>query len=76
RTAAAKQDKRDTYKLAWSVSEQHLLEGLLEEIPDGERNRWTRVSRTMNGRRTARQVASRVQEYIKKLRRVGVGAGM
>lgn len=28
-----------TYKQAWSVSEQHLLERLLEEIPDGERNR-------------------------------------
>ncbi|KAI6126659.1 hypothetical protein F5141DRAFT_1082448 [Pisolithus sp. B1] len=29
----------DTYKQAWSISEQHLLERLLEEIPDGERNR-------------------------------------
>lgn len=39
-----KVDKRgklrsDTYKQAWSVSEQHLLERLLEEIPDGEKNR-------------------------------------
>jgi hypothetical protein len=31
--------KSDTYKLAWSVEEQHLLERLMEEIPDGERNR-------------------------------------
>jgi len=31
--------KPETYKLAWSVSEQHLLERLLEEIPDGEKNR-------------------------------------
>ncbi len=29
----------ETYKQAWSVSEQHLLERLLEEIPDGEKNR-------------------------------------
>jgi len=31
--------RSETYKQAWSVSEQHLLERLLEEIPDGERNR-------------------------------------
>lgn len=31
--------KSDTYKQAWSVSEQHLLERLLEEIPEGEKNR-------------------------------------
>lgn len=29
----------ETYKQAWSVSEQHLLERLLEEIPDGTKNR-------------------------------------
>ena len=29
----------DTYKQAWSMEEQHLLERLLEEIPDGEKNR-------------------------------------
>ena len=33
----------DTYKQAWSVSEQHLLERLLEEIPDGEKNRYAFV---------------------------------
>jgi hypothetical protein len=31
--------KSETYKQAWSVSEQHLLERLLEEIPEGEKNR-------------------------------------
>jgi hypothetical protein len=31
--------KSDTYKLAWSVEEQHLLEQLMEEIPDGVKNR-------------------------------------
>ena len=29
----------ETYKQAWSVSEQHLLERLLEEIPEGTKNR-------------------------------------
>lgn len=31
--------KPETYKQAWSVSEQHLLEQLLEQIPEGEKNR-------------------------------------
>lgn len=63
----------ETYKQAWSVSEQHLLEQLLEEIPDGERNRWAKISQAMGGRRTPRQVASRVQKYFEKLKRFGVG---
>ena len=32
--------KSETYKQAWSVSEQHVLERLLEEIPEGEKNRY------------------------------------
>ncbi|KAI1792792.1 hypothetical protein LXA43DRAFT_1005127 [Ganoderma leucocontextum] len=64
--------KSETYKQAWSVSEQHLLERLLEEIPDGEKNRWLKISKAMNGRRTARQVASRVQKYYEKLKRFGI----
>ncbi|CDO72125.1 hypothetical protein BN946_scf184962.g68 [Trametes cinnabarina] len=67
--------KSETYKQAWSVSEQHLLERLLEEIPEGEKNRWSKISKAMNGRRTARQVASRVQKYYEKLKRFGVGVG-
>lgn len=63
----------ETYKQAWSISEQHLLERLLEEIPDGERNRWAKISQAMDGRRTPRQVASRVQKYFEKLKRFGVG---
>jgi hypothetical protein len=31
--------KSNTFKMAWSVEEQRLLERLLEEIPDGEKNR-------------------------------------
>ncbi|KAH9928011.1 uncharacterized protein BXZ73DRAFT_102517 [Epithele typhae] len=67
--------RSDTYKQAWSVSEQHLLERLLEEIPDGEKNRWAKISKAMNGRRTARQVASRVQKYYEKLKRFGIEMG-
>ncbi|KAI0033015.1 hypothetical protein K488DRAFT_85312 [Vararia minispora EC-137] len=62
----------ETYKQAWSMSEQHLLERLLVEIPDGEKNRWAKISRAMHGRRTPRQVASRVQKYFEKLKRFGV----
>ncbi|KAG6889903.1 hypothetical protein C0992_003696 [Termitomyces sp. T32_za158] len=32
--------KPETYKQQWSMSEQHLLEQLLEQIPDGEKNRF------------------------------------
>ena len=86
--------KSETYKQAWSVSEQHLLERLLEEIPDGEKNRyvfnlpstwlfiaedywnsWAKILQAMNGRRTARQVASRVQKYYEKLKRFGLDVG-
>ncbi|KAI0767498.1 hypothetical protein C8Q74DRAFT_1280744 [Fomes fomentarius] len=79
-TAEPPQDKKgkaksETYKQAWSVSEQHLLERLLEEIPDGEKNRWAKISKAMNGRRTARQVASRVQKYYEKLKRFGIEVG-
>ncbi|KAG2006820.1 hypothetical protein CC2G_014563 [Coprinopsis cinerea AmutBmut pab1-1] len=67
--------KPETYKQAWSVEEQHLLERLLEEIPDGEKFRWQKISRAMGGRRTPRQVASRVQKYFEKLKRFGVEPG-
>ncbi|KAJ3716375.1 hypothetical protein C8R42DRAFT_678251 [Lentinula raphanica] len=64
--------KSETYKQAWSTSEQQLLEALLEEIPEGEKNRWKKISRAMNGRRTPRQVASRVQKYFEKLKKFGI----
>ncbi|KAF8231026.1 hypothetical protein L208DRAFT_94885 [Tricholoma matsutake] len=67
-----KSDKSETYKQAWSVSEQHLLEQLLEQIPDGTTNRWQKISRAMDGKRTPRQVASRVQKYFEKLKRFGL----
>ncbi|KAF8893087.1 hypothetical protein BD779DRAFT_1508803 [Infundibulicybe gibba] len=73
KTTSASKPKPETYKQAWSVSEQHLLERLLEQIPDGEKNRWQKISRAMNGRRTPRQVASRVQKYFEKLKRFGLG---
>lgn len=65
--------KPETYKQSWSVSEQNLLEQLLEEIPDGEKFRWQKISRAMGGKRTPRQVASRVQKYFEKLKRFGIG---
>ncbi|KAF8179913.1 hypothetical protein BJ912DRAFT_929549 [Pholiota molesta] len=61
--------KPETYKQAWSTSEQNLLEQLLEEIPEGERFRWQKISKAMGGRRTPRQVASRVQKYFEKLKK-------
>lgn len=61
--------KPETYKQAWSMSEQNLLEQLLEEIPEGERFRWQKISKAMGGRRTPRQVASRVQKYFEKLKK-------
>ncbi|KAH9931514.1 uncharacterized protein B0H18DRAFT_989747 [Fomitopsis serialis] len=67
--------KSETYKQSWSVDEQHLLERLLEEIPDGTKHRWAKISQAMDGRRTARQVASRVQKYFEKLKRFGVEVG-
>ncbi|KAI0316885.1 hypothetical protein OF83DRAFT_1124445 [Amylostereum chailletii] len=75
RSKDANKPKPDTYKQVWSVSEQHLLERLLEEIPDGEKNRWAKISKAMQGRRTPRQVASRVQKYFEKLKRFGVEIG-
>ncbi|KAF8264629.1 hypothetical protein EI94DRAFT_1805568 [Lactarius quietus] len=68
----AEKPKSETYKQAWSISEQHLLERLLAEIPDGEKNRWSKISKAMGGRRTPRQVASRVQKYFEKLKLFGV----
>lgn len=38
--------------------------------------RWAKISKAMNGRRTARQVASRVQKYFEKLKRFGVDMGV
>ncbi|CAA7263332.1 unnamed protein product [Cyclocybe aegerita] len=64
--------KPETYKQAWSMEEQNLLEQLLEAIPDGEKFRWQKISRAMDGRRTPRQVASRVQKYFEKLKKFGV----
>jgi len=35
--------------------------------------RWQKISKAMGGRRTPRQVASRVQKYFEKLKKFGVG---
>ncbi|KAJ7132879.1 hypothetical protein C8R43DRAFT_930247 [Mycena crocata] len=64
--------KPDTYKVMWSASEQNLLERLLEEIPQEDPRRYSKISVAMNGRRTPRQVSSRVQKYLQKLKKFGV----
>jgi len=74
-SAKKEKPKSETYKQAWSISEQHLLERLLTEIPEGEKNRWSKISKAMGGRRTPRQVASRVQKYFEKLKLFGVNVG-
>ena len=70
-SAGGGKPKTATFNMPWSMSEQHLLEKLLEEIPQGETNRWVKISTAMQGRRTARQVASRVQKYFEKLKKFG-----
>lgn len=46
---------------------------LLVCLKDSNRHRWAKISQAMDGRRTPRQVASRVQKYFEKLKRFGVG---
>lgn len=65
--------RSETFKQAWSESEQNLLERLLEQYPEGEKNRWKKISLSMGNRRTPRQVASRVQKYFAKLKKFGLG---
>ncbi|KAL1704618.1 hypothetical protein EV121DRAFT_259378 [Schizophyllum commune] len=65
--------KSSTYKVPWTDEEQRLLERLLQEIPEGESFRWQKISRAMGGKRTPRQVSSRVQKYFEKLKAFGVG---
>ncbi|KAL1744091.1 hypothetical protein HDZ31DRAFT_82959 [Schizophyllum fasciatum] len=68
--------KSTTYKVPWTDEEQHLLERLLQEIPEGESFRWQKISKAMGGKRTPRQVSSRVQKYFEKLKAFGVGDAM
>lgn len=65
--------RSDTFKQSWSESEQNLLERLLDQFPEGEKNRWKKISLAMDNRRTPRQVASRVQKYFAKLKKFGLG---
>lgn len=53
----------------------HLTMSVLSLLTDNELSsfsRWSKISKAMNGRRTPRQVASRVQKYFEKLKRFGV----
>ncbi|KLO07822.1 hypothetical protein SCHPADRAFT_881133 [Schizopora paradoxa] len=67
-----RKSKSHTFKQSWSVAEQHMLEKLLEEYPDGVTRRWAKISEAMGGQRNPRQVASRVQKYFAKLKKFGV----
>ncbi|KAJ6588211.1 hypothetical protein B0H19DRAFT_1098356 [Mycena capillaripes] len=64
--------RTDTYKVMWSASEQNLLERLLDEIPSSDPRRYLKISLAMDGRRTPRQVSSRVQKYLQKLKKFGI----
>ncbi|KAF7293062.1 SANT domain-containing protein [Mycena indigotica] len=72
RPPAKAKPKSETFKLKWTTSEQNLLERLLEEIPDDDAQRYAKISRAMGGRRTPKQVNSRVQKYLLKLKQYGV----
>ncbi|KAG9095137.1 hypothetical protein FS749_011003 [Ceratobasidium sp. UAMH 11750] len=61
-----------TFKKNWSLDEQHTLERLLVEIPSTVKFRWVKISEAMGGTRTPRQVASRVQKYYEKMKKLGV----
>ncbi|KAF8265680.1 hypothetical protein EI94DRAFT_1855968, partial [Lactarius quietus] len=51
-TTKKEKPRSETYKQAWSISEHHLLEQMLAEIPDDEKNGWSKISTAMGGRRT------------------------
>jgi hypothetical protein len=50
---------------------------LRDELPliDTTSKRWSKISKAMGGRRTPRQVATRVQKYFEKLKLFGVNVG-
>ncbi|KAJ7130374.1 hypothetical protein C8R44DRAFT_613517 [Mycena epipterygia] len=73
RKSSTGKPRPDTYKLMWSASEQNLLERLLEEVPASDPRRYAKISAAMDGKRTPRQVSSRVQKYLQKLKKFGVG---
>ncbi|KAF8607307.1 hypothetical protein BDV93DRAFT_436227 [Ceratobasidium sp. AG-I] len=67
------EDVPATFKKNWSLEEQHTLERLLTEIPSTVKfSRWVKISEAMGGTRTPRQVASRVQKYYEKMKKLGV----
>ncbi|KAG9123978.1 hypothetical protein FRC07_013303 [Ceratobasidium sp. 392] len=66
------QELPTTFKKNWSLDEQHTLERLLVEIPSTVKFRWVKISEAMGGTRTPRQVASRVQKYYEKMKKLGV----
>ncbi|KAF8263288.1 hypothetical protein EI94DRAFT_1741224 [Lactarius quietus] len=65
--ATKERPKSETYKQAWSISEQHLLERLLAEIPDSEKNQYEIPFFVRKA-----HIFIRVQKYFEKLKLYGV----
>ncbi|XP_062993310.1 ZZ-type zinc finger-containing protein 3 isoform X2 [Elgaria multicarinata webbii] len=65
--------KPETFNQLWSVEEQKKLEQLLLKYPpeEVESRRWQKIADEL-GKRTAKQVASRVQKYFIKLTKAGI----
>lgn len=65
-------EKPETFNKPWTVEEQLRLEELLVEYPPerNESNRYRKISEAL-GTRNLRQVCSRVQKYMKKMKKIG-----
>ncbi|KAH9176697.1 hypothetical protein EDB89DRAFT_1823602, partial [Lactarius sanguifluus] len=63
--------KSETYKGAWSVSEQHFLERLLTKVPNGEKNRYKSLVQDIEGHGWPPHSTSHVRKYFEKLKPFG-----
>lgn len=68
----AEVEKPETFNKPWTIEEQLRLEELLVEYPPerNESNRYRKISEAL-GTRNLRQVCSRVQKYMKKMKKLG-----
>uniref|UniRef100_T1JA06 ZZ-type zinc finger-containing protein 3 n=1 Tax=Strigamia maritima TaxID=126957 RepID=T1JA06_STRMM len=71
-TQLFKGDRPHSFNQPWSIEEQKLLVELLNRFPSEniESRRWEKIAQAL-GNRTQKQVASRVQKYFIKLKRLG-----
>lgn len=65
-------EKPESFNKPWTVEEQLRLEELLVDYPPerNESNRYRKIAEAL-GTRNLRQVCSRVQKYMKKMKKVG-----